>query len=157
MAETEKFVGRALGVDPGSKRIGLAISDELGLLARPLEVWKKKSRAEDVGRIVALVREHEIKRVVVGVPYRLDGSKGPAAERAQAFLSEIRAALLDACLAVEVVERDEALTTWEAEESLKARGLDLEARKALIDAYAAAVILQEDLDQRTSRPAPDEV
>lgn len=142
------LVGRALGVDPGTKRIGFAISDELGLLARPLEVWqRKKLAAENVARVVALVAEHEVVRVVIGVPRRLDGTIGPAAERALELLNLVRAALPES---VEVVERDEALTTWEAENALKERGLDWKERRDLIDAFAAAVILQEDLDARRS-------
>jgi putative Holliday junction resolvase len=144
------FPGRSLGIDPGTKRIGIAISDELGMLARPLEVWaRKKAIAEDVAHVVALVREHEIVRVVVGVPHRLDGTKGTAAERASVLLVAIREALPPE---VEVVERDEALSTWEAETWLKERGIsDWKARREFVDAYAAAVILQEDLDLRTGR------
>jgi putative holliday junction resolvase len=141
-----EIVGRSLGIDPGTKRIGIAISDELGLLARPLEVWaRRKVLAEDVAHVVALIAEHEAVRVVIGVPRRLDGSIGPAAERALIFVAAVRAA---APASVEVVERDEALTTWEAENALKERGLDWKERRELIDAFAAAVILQEDLDAR---------
>lgn len=146
MSGASELVGRTLGVDPGTKRIGFAISDELGLLARPLEVWqRKKIAAENVARVVALVAEHEVVRVVIGVPRRLDGTVGPAAERALELLKLVRAALPES---VEVIERDEALTTWEAENALKERGLDWKERRDLIDAFAAAVILQEELDAR---------
>jgi putative Holliday junction resolvase len=138
--------GRSLGIDPGTKRIGIAISDELGFLARPLEVWpRKKVVGEDVAHVLALIAEHEIVRVVIGVPHRLDGTRGSAAERALVLVEAIRAALPSH---VELVERDEALTTWEAESFLKERGYSPKARKTLIDAYAAAVILQEELDAR---------
>lgn len=138
--------GRSLGIDPGTKRIGIAISDELGMLARPLEVWaRRKVLEEDVAHIRALVAEHEVRRVVIGVPRRLDGSIGPAATRALEFVAAVRAGLDPS---IEVVERDEALTTWEAESALKERGVSWQERRELIDAFAAAVILQEDLDAR---------
>lgn len=145
--------GRSLGIDPGTKRIGIAISDELGFLSRPLEVWpRKKIVGEDVAHVLALIAEHEIKRVVIGVPHRLDGTRGSAAERAMVLVDAIRAALPPN---VELVERDEALTTWEAESFLKERGYSPKERKTLIDAYAAAVILQEDLDARAVRKDSD--
>ena len=137
--------GRELGIDPGTKRIGFALSDELGLLASPLEVWKRRSLPEDIAHIAGLVREHEVKRVVVGVPYRLDGSTGAQAEKSLAFIALLRAAITD----VPIVERDEALTTWEAERRLEERGMGPRERRGMIDAYAAAVILQEALDEDT--------
>lgn len=144
MASSNELAGRVLGIDPGTKRIGFALSDELALIASPLEVWKRRTPAEDIARVAELVRVHEVVRVVVGVPYRLDGSKGPAAEKALAFLEAVRAGVPG----VEIAERDEALTTWEAEERLKERGLGPLERRGMVDAYAAAVILQEDLDAR---------
>lgn len=145
--------GRMLGVDPGTKRIGLALSDELGMLASPHEVWLKKTLAEDVAHVAQVVREHGVVRVVVGVPYRLDGSKGPAAEKSLSFIAALRPVIP---AEIPVVERDEALTTWEAEAILKDRGLSPQERRGKIDAYAAAVILQEELDalDAARRPTP---
>jgi putative Holliday junction resolvase len=138
-------LGRVLGIDPGTKRIGFALSDELHVTASPLEVWpRKKSLAEDLAHVEQLVRAHDVERVVVGVPYRLDGSKGPAADKALAFIEALRGALPE----VQVDERDEALTTWEADERLKERGLNPEERRKIVDAHAAAVILQEALDAK---------
>jgi putative Holliday junction resolvase len=143
--------GRVLGIDPGTKRIGFAISDELQLFARPLEVWTRKKRIEeDTAHVLALVQEHEVVRVVVGVPYRLDGTKGQAAEKALLFIDALTAVLPET---VAIEARDEALTTWEAESRLKARGLLPKERRELVDAFAAAVILQEALDANaTSTP-----
>lgn len=137
-----------LGVDPGTKRIGLALSDELGLLASPLEVWTRRSPAADVAHVVEVARSRDVVAIVVGVPYRLDGSRGPAADKALALVAELRAAIPE----VPVLERDEALTTYEAEKQLAARGLGPLERRGVIDAYAAAVILQEELDARAPRP-----
>jgi putative Holliday junction resolvase len=143
-------VSRSLGVDYGSKRIGFAISDEMGWGASPLEVWPRRTDEEDVAHVVELVARHEVARVVIGVPRRLDGTEGREAERALAFVTVVRAALP---AGVEVDTRDEALTTWEAERLLAERGVKLKPRerKRLIDACAAAVILQEDLDARGRR------
>ncbi|MCK6552261.1 Holliday junction resolvase RuvX [Myxococcota bacterium] len=142
--------GPMLGVDPGTKRIGFALSDSLGMLAAPLEVWtRKKSPAEDVARVVRHVKEHEVVAVVVGVPYNMDGSKGPSADKALAFIAQLRPAMP---AGVPVLERDEALTSWAAEERMKELGLGPEERRGKVDMYAAAVILQEELDARWPKP-----
>jgi putative Holliday junction resolvase len=132
-----------MAVDPGTARIGLALSDDMLWTARPLEVRKVSSLAADLAFIAAKVKAHEVSEVVVGVPYRLDGSESRSTEKAKAFAAALRAAL-----DVPVTEHDEALTTWEAEEKLKARGLLPQDRRKLVDAFAAAVLLQEVLDQR---------
>jgi putative holliday junction resolvase len=138
------MIGRALGVDFGTKRIGYALSDEMGWVAEPLEVWNHKDLAQDIAHLVHLVREHEVKRIVIGLPLHMSGKVGPSAERASEFIDGVRAALPE----LEVSARDEALTSWAAEEMLRDRGVKPEKRKKLLDAYAAAVILQEDLDSR---------
>jgi putative Holliday junction resolvase len=134
--------GRILGIDPGTKRIGFALSDDLRWTAQPLEVWKRRSVAEDVAHVIALIEAHEVIGVVVGVPYRLDGGESDSTKRAKALIEALRAKITS----VPIVERDEALTTWEAEERMRERGL--EPKRELIDAYAAAVILQEELDAK---------
>lgn len=138
-----KLVDRALGVDYGTKRIGYALSDELGWVAEPLEVWTRQGLEADLVHLAALVAAHEVRRLVIGVPNRLDGSEGEAAVRAKKFIEAVRAAV-----SVPVEERDEALTSWAAEERMRERGLSPAERRKWVDAYAAAVILQEDLDQR---------
>lgn len=137
---------RILAVDPGTVRIGLAVSDDMQWSAKPLEVRKVKGVAEDVAYIVTKVREQDAGEVIIGVPYRLDGSESRSTEKAKAFAQSLRAALAEH--GVPVTEHDEALTTWEADEKLKAKGLLPKDRRKLIDAYAAAVLLQEVLDQR---------
>lgn len=141
------MTGRLLAIDPGTKRMGYAISDEMGVLARPLEVWKKKSREADLQHLVELISSYEVKTLVVGVPYRLDGSESIMTQKAKAFVEEIRKALPQ----MEIVERDEALTTWQAEEILREKGVSLSKKKTLVDAYAAAVLLQEVLEERSAR------
>lgn len=88
--------------------------------------------------------------MLVGLPYRLDGSESPSTERAQALLDAIAARLPE----VRVIGRDEALTTWAAEERLAEAGVPAKERKARIDAYAALVLLEEELDARRAGPRP---
>ncbi len=137
--------GRALGVDYGSKRIGYALSDEMGWAAQPLEVWTRRDKAADVAHLVKLIETHEVVRVVIGMPLNMDGTAGPAAERAAAFVERVVAAV-----EVPVTTRDEGLTTYEAQDRMSARGLSIKEKKRWVDAYAAAVILDEDLGTQSS-------
>lgn len=139
---------RALGVDLGSKRIGVALSDSAGTLALPLEVVERTGdRERDHRRLVALVAEAEAEVVVVGVPYSLDGSEGPAARRA---LREVR--VLRGVLGVPVETQDERLSTVSAHRVLSEAQLDERARRKVVDKVAAAVILQAWLDRHLTMP-----
>ncbi len=138
---------RALGLDLGSKRIGVAISDSDGILATPIEVVSRVGDREREHRVIAeLVAEWEAEIVVVGLPYSLDGSVGPAAKLC---LSESRA--LGDTLTVPVVTYDERLTTVTAERSLKEQNMKADARRRVIDKVAASVILQAWLDSGMPR------
>lgn len=137
---------RLLAVDPGTVRIGLAISDEMGWTARPLEVRKVKGLEADLEYLKRKVEELDVGEVIVGVPYSLDGGETWSTEKAKRFAHALREALAE--IGVPVTEHDEALTTWEAEEKLKAKGLTPQQRRKTIDAHAAAVLLQEVLDVR---------
>lgn len=136
--------GRILAIDPGSKRIGYAVSDDLQMTARPLEVWKKKGLEHDLDYLGQLIKKHEAVEVLVGLPYRLDGSESPSTERAKAFVEAIRERWPD----LQIRTRDEALTTWEAEQRMQLEGIPQTARKSKIDAYAAAALLEEELNYR---------
>lgn len=151
---SDPLPGRALAIDYGTKRIGFALSDELGWTAEPLEVWSRRGLAADLDHVRALIAEHEVRRVVVGVPNRLDGTVGDAALRALGFVDAVRAAVAP----VPVDTRDEALSTWEATERMRARGIKAHDHKRWVDAYAALVILEEDLAARRppERPRYDE-
>ena len=124
----------------------MALSDDLQWMARPLEVIRRVHKGLDaaVTRIVDLVESHEVVELVVGVPYRLDGSSSASTEMALTFVSTLQAALP----AMKITQRDETLTSWEAEQILSERGIKGRDQKALVDAFAAAVILQELLDER---------
>lgn len=133
---------RALALDLGAKRIGVAISDSAGTVATPIEtVARSGDRPADHRRIAELVVEWEAECVVVGVPYSLDGTVGPAAETA---ISEAEA--LGDTLTVPVVPYDERLTTVTAERTLMDQGMNGVARRQVVDKVAAAVILQTWLD-----------
>lgn len=136
---------RVLGLDVGERRVGIAISDPTGTVARPLQALVRGSREEDFAAIVALVVEHDVGLVVVGQPLSLDGTEGPQARRVARY-----AEALAARLPVQLVSWDERFTTVEAEEILRQSRSKREMRRARtageLDAVAAAVILQSYLD-----------
>ncbi len=142
--------GRVLGIDPGTKRLGFALSDDLRWTVRPLEVWTRRSLEQDLAHIAALIEKHEIVELVVGVPLCLDGKESRSTHKARAFAEAIRGRFPD----MAVAERDEALTTWQAERMLQERGLLPQDRRKHTDAFAAAVILQEELDARSQASPP---
>jgi putative Holliday junction resolvase len=140
--------GRYLGLDVGGKRIGVALSDETATLATALTTLSRAGARRDVAAVAELARRHEVMAVVVGLPLNMDGTRGPQAQKMLAFVEALRRRL-----DVPVLARDERLTTVEAEERLREAGLDWKERKRVIDQTAAAVILQEYLDQRATLPA----
>jgi putative Holliday junction resolvase len=142
---------RALGLDLGSVRIGVALSNSEGTVAVPYQVvTRSKDRKGDHQKILALVAEAEAECVVVGMPYSLDGSLGPAARRA---LAEIK--LLRKLLSVSVETYDERFTTVTADRSLREMNLGAAERRKMVDSVAASIILQGWLDQRHSEFSAD--
>lgn len=131
-------MSRYLGVDYGTKRVGLAISDGLGLTARPLEVVK---RGEAVSRISALVAEYDVTCLIVGMPTGLGGNEGESAEGARALADEIAEST-----GVEVVFADERFTSRMADGVLLESGMKRRDRRETVDKVAAAIILQGYLD-----------
>lgn len=139
-------VGRVLGVDLGSRRIGLALSDPSRTVASPLDVLARSGDpAADAAALVRRAREEGADLVVVGLPLGLDGRAGPAAREALADVERLRAAA-GGTPAVEV--HDERLTTVSAERALREGGVRGPARRRLVDKVAAAVMLQSWLDAR---------
>lgn len=143
---------RAVGIDLGEKRIGVAVS--AGSVATPYEVVQRSGdRQRDRRAIADLVAETEAEVVVVGLPLSLDGSLGPAA---RAALDEVEA--LRDTLSVPVETYDERLTTVTADRQLKEQGLDAKARRRIVDKVAASILLQAWLDARPTSdepPTPD--
>ena len=148
---------RILAIDHGSKRIGFALSDELGWTAQPLETFYRRNPDADIRHIQNLVREHEVGQVLVGMPFRLDGEIGPAAKVVQAFIE-----LLEPALSVPVITWDERMTTCAAEDLLIAADVGRQKRKGIVDRIAAAILLQSYLASlekptATSGYAPNEL
>ena len=135
---------RALGIDLGSKRIGVATSDRSGTIATPLVVLLRGStRAQDHNSIAALVVEHEAKCVVVGMPLSMSGKSGQAAKMAALEVQQMASVI-----GVPVYTYDERLTTVTADNILMERDMNSKDRRKVIDKVAAAVMLQAWLDHR---------
>jgi putative Holliday junction resolvase len=134
---------RALGIDHGDARIGLAISDELGMLAHALETVHVREIADPIAHIAAIVATRDIGMIVLGLPRNMDGSYGPAAEKVRAFAEKLRAAC-----ACEVKMWDERLTSVAAQRSLHEAGRNVKNSRAVIDQVAAQLILQGWLDSQ---------
>ncbi len=132
-----------LALDFGRARIGVAISDELQLLAHPLETIQANERA--TSRVVELVRERNVEHVVVGIPKRMNGQIGTAATEALEFVEKLRAVL-----PCPVVTWDERLTTVAAHRALRDAGKKTRHTRGYIDQVAAQMILQSYLDSRTA-------
>lgn len=134
---------RVLGIDLGSRRIGIAATDGLGLTAQPRETLARHGGVRDIEAIAAVVRDVGADRIVLGLPLDPEGAEGPAARRARDFAGKLAAALH---LPVELV--DESFSTVEAEAVLLAADVSRARRKQVVDKLAAAVILQRWLDQQ---------
>jgi len=134
---------RILALDLGDVRIGVALSDETETLATGLKTLQSFGPRKDAQAISALVREHEVGEVVVGMPWRLDGSLGPQGERVTAFVERLRRSLR-----VPVALWDERLSSVAADELLAEAGVRRRDRKSRIDRAAATLILQGYLDAR---------
>ncbi|MDG1365541.1 MAG: Holliday junction resolvase RuvX [Acidimicrobiales bacterium] len=133
---------RALGLDLGQKRVGVAVSDSAGALAMPIEVLDRLGDRPREHRVIAeLVEEWEVEIVVVGLPYNMDGSAGSQARK---YASEAKA--LGDTLDVPVVLYDERLTTVTAERNLMEQNMNAQERRSVVDKVAASVMLQSWLD-----------
>lgn len=138
---TEALTGRVLGLDPGTKRIGVAVSDGLRIAASPLEVLDAAS-PDLLSRIGALVAEYEVVEVAVGLPTSLSGAEGPSAEAARRLADDVAGAT---GLPVHLV--DERFTSRMAESSMLEAGVRRRDRRANLDKVAASIMLQSFLDR----------
>ncbi len=135
--------GRILGLDVGEVRIGVAISDPLGIIAQPREVIRCTSPERDIEAIGAIVEATGAVRIVVGMPLNQNGVPGPQAEKVLAFIERLRGAL-----GLEIVTQDERFSTAAAKRALIAANVSRKVRKKVIDKVAAQHILQTYLDRR---------
>ena len=142
---------RILGLDFGNRRIGLALSDELGVTAQGLPTLRRKNRTEDLDFLSELIDSRQVTRIVVGHPLNMNGSEGARARQAAQF----GRTLAKRC-GVEVTLWDERLTSRQAERVLRSSGVGLRKRQGAVDKLAAVLILQSYLDSlggyRTESP-----
>ena len=140
-----------LGLDVGDIRIGVALSDELGVAAHPLCTLTRKNRKVDLIAIADLISIHKVERVIIGLPISLDGSIGTQAEKVQKFAER-----LGHVIDVPIEFQDERFTTAEAEDILQELNKDTQEQKELIDEVAAVIILTDYLnqDRETASTAP---
>jgi putative Holliday junction resolvase len=136
---------RVLGIDHGTKRIGLAVSDELGIIAMPLEFVPAEPFNPFLERLKQLIREKEIELLLVGMPRNMDGSYGPAALKVQEFVAVLRDAV-----AIPIKTWDERLTSAQANRYLLQANVRRDKRKEKVDQTAAAILLQSYLDSATN-------
>jgi putative Holliday junction resolvase len=131
-----------LGLDVGDTRIGVALSDALGVAAHPLCTLTRKNRKVDLIAIADLVSIHKVERVVIGLPISLDGSIGTQAEKVQKFAQR-----LEHVIDIPIEFQDERFTTAEAEEILRELNKDAKEQKELIDEVSAVIILDDYLNR----------
>lgn len=134
---------RFLGLDVGDKRIGVALSDEMALIASPRETLERKGTKKDVAYLLDLATREGVSEILVGMPFSLDGTAGPQAEKVARFVEALRASA-----AVPVTTWDERLSTVVAERAMIEADVSRAKRRGALDRVAAALILQSYLDSR---------
>ncbi len=147
-----------MAIDPGSKRMGLAISDPLGITAQGLPTMARRNKKQDLNFLKSLVRKHGVSLIVLGNPLRMDGSEGVQSEKAQDFARQLEQHLRDQNPGVKVRLWDERLTSVEATRVLRQSGAGTAERGKAVDQMAAVLLLENFRDsQRQSRlsPSPD--
>jgi putative Holliday junction resolvase len=140
---------RILGLDVGTKRIGIAISDELGWTAHGIKTLHRGNGESDLGKIHDIAREYRVEKIVVGLPTNMNGSLGPQAEMVLGFVQELRE-ILD----LPIITWDERLSTVEATKMLIRADLSRKKRKRKVDMTAAIIILQSYLDSLARKENP---
>ena len=154
-ATTPEKLGVVLAIDYGQKRLGLALSDEHRVMASPFAVWTRINRRRDLARLRDLIRQHGVRRIVVGLALHLDGTPSEMSEEAKRF-----AVRVEKNLGIPVEMMDERLSSWEAKQTFSAmnsnprtqrratrKGDERSSRNAPLDDVAAAVILRDYLDR----------
>src|SRR3954471_12667961 len=134
---------RVLAIDHGTKRMGIALSDETATIAQPLEFIPAEPFAEFLARLKQLITEKQVEQILVGMPRNMDGSYGPAALKVQEFV-----AVLKDTIATPIRTWDERLTSAQANRMLIQGGMKRDKRKERVDGAAAAILLQSYLDGR---------
>ncbi len=136
---------RLLAIDYGEKRIGLALSDPLQIFAKPYKAIPNRDFAELVDFLCSLIREKDIERVIVGIPWNLDGTESDMTKETKEFLDRLRNALK-----IPVVGYDERYTTYDANEILREMGLGWKQARTRVDALAACLILKKYMENNAA-------
>jgi putative Holliday junction resolvase len=139
---------RVLGLDLGSRRIGIAVSDGLGITAQGLDTLHRRNKRHDFAHLERLIREYDVREIVIGLPLRMSGAEGIQAEKTHAFVEDLRKRFK-----LPVHLWDERLTSAEANRLLRETELSIEKRGQAVDRMAAILILQGWMDHRASRLA----
>ena len=140
----KKRLSRVLGLDFGERRIGLALSDPLGIIAKPLTIIDRKKTADHISRISEIVSERKITSIVVGLPLTLKGDYSKQTEIVLAFIDQLKSDLQ-----IPVMTIDERLSSVAAEKALQAQAIKTGHNKGRVDETAAAIFLQEYLDSQS--------
>lgn len=135
--------GRLLGLDVGSRRIGIAVSDPLGITAQGLETLQRRNKRFDLQALEEVIRKYEVREIVVGLPLRMSGAEGTQSEKMQVFADDLRKRF-----SLPVHLWDERLTSAEANRLLRETELSIEKRAKAVDRMAAILILQSFMESR---------
>ena len=141
-----KLRPRILGLDVGSKTIGMAVSDPLGITAQGLQTLRRKNKRTDFGRLNEVVRQYEVAEIVVGLPLRMSGLEGTQSEKMRQFAADLRKAS-----GLPVHLWDERLTSAEANRVLRDSEMSIKRRGEVVDRLAAVLILQNWMAAKDSR------
>jgi putative Holliday junction resolvase len=136
---------RILGLDVGARRIGVAVSDALGITAQGLETLQRKNKRHDLSHLERVIRVYKVKEIVVGLPLRMSGAEGTQAEKIRAFVEDLRKRFR-----LPIHLWDERLTSAEANRLLRETDLSIEKRGKAVDRMAAVLILQGWMESRSS-------
>ena len=132
---------RVLGIDYGDARIGVALSDELGILASPLQTYKSQSMRKDIDYIASIAKENNCGKIVIGLPLNMNGTEGDRVSKTKSFGN-----VLEKVAGIPVVYKDERLTTVQVERFFEQANVKKDKRKQIVDKTAAVLILQSYLD-----------
>lgn len=141
----ERVPGRILAIDFGARKIGLAVSDELGLTAQGLETYYRSNKKADFDHLRRTIKQYNVTEIVMGLPLRMNGAEGIQAEKVQAFAEELRRKFK---LPVELF--DERLTSVEANRVLRETEMSIRRRAEVVDQLAAVLILQSFMEYRSA-------
>lgn len=146
LAMAQKEFRRILALDVGSKTIGLAVSDPLGITAQGLETLRRKNKRTDFDALARVLEKYEVSEIVVGYPLRMSGAAGPQADRMAEFAEQLRQRF-----ELPVHLSDERLTTAQAGRVLRETDMSIRRRGQVVDRLAAVLILQSFLDRRAAQ------